>query len=67
MKKTKIYILSQTYEIEMEEDFYEYIKDDIEKISDLSVKELLNMILSCKYEAYQNDIKMTKLLKKFEI
>ena len=31
MKKTKIYLHSQTYEIEMEEEFYEYIKDDIEK------------------------------------
>ena len=68
MKKTKIYLLSQTYEIEMEEEFYEYIKDDIEKISSLkSLKELLNLLLMCKYETYKNDIKMNKIIKKLEI
>jgi hypothetical protein len=67
MKKIKISILSQVYEIEIEEEFYEYIKDDIEKINSLSIKELLNLLLMCKYETYKNDIKMNKLLKKLEI
>ena len=67
MKKITIYLLSQKYEIEMEDRFLDYIRGDIEKInSSKSTKDLLNIILSSKYESYKNEKKMTKLLKKLE-
>ena len=67
MKKITIYLLSQKYEIEMEDRFLDYIREDIEKInSSKSTKDLLNIILSSKYESYKDEKKMTKLLKKLE-
>jgi len=68
MKKIKIYLIGQKYEIELEDEFYEYIIDDIQKLnnSQTQIKDLLNLLLSCKYENYENDITMRNLLKKFE-
>ena len=68
MKKIKIYLIGQKYEIELEDEFYEYILQDIQKLnnSQNQIKDLLNLLLSCKYENYENDIKMRNLLKKFE-
>jgi len=68
MKKIKIYLIGQKYEIELEEEFYEYIIEDIQKLnsSQNQIKDLLNLLLSCKYENYKNDIKMKKILKKLE-
>ena len=51
----------------MEDRFLDYIREDIERInSSKSTKDLLNIILSSKYESYKNEKKMTKLLKKLE-
>ena len=67
MKKIKIYVLSQSYEIEIDNRFYEYIKNDIDKLNNSkSIKDLLNIMLFCKYEQYKNDIKMKKIIKKLE-
>ena len=68
MKKIEIYFLSQKYEIEMEDEFFEYIKDDIFRLNhSKSIKDMLNILLSCKYEAYKNENKMKNLLKRLEI
>jgi hypothetical protein len=47
MRKVKLYLLGQKYEVEMEDDFYEYIKNDINKLmnSNSEVKEMLNICL----------------------
>ena len=68
MKKIKIYLIGQKYEIELEDEFYEYIIDDIQKLnnSQTQIKDLLNLLLSCKYENYKNDIKMKNMLRKLE-
>jgi small-conductance mechanosensitive channel len=67
MKKIKIYLLNQKYEIELEDNFFEYLKDDIERLNrETTLKGLLNLMLSCKYESFQNEKKMTKLLQKIE-
>jgi len=68
MKKLKIYLVGQKYELELEDEFYEYIKDDLLTInnSNSQVKDLLNLILSLKYKMYKNEQKMTNLLKKLE-
>ena len=69
MKKVKIYLNAQKYEIEMEDDFYEYIIDDINKLNNShnQIKDLLNLMLSSKLKLFQNEFKMKKLLKKLEI
>jgi len=67
MKKIKIEVYNQKYDIELEDGFYNYIKDDIIKLNNSkSIKELLNLMLSCKLQTYKNEKKMTKMLKKLE-
>ena len=69
MKKVKIYLVGQKYEIELEEEFYNYIIDDINKLnnSDNQIKDLLNLMLSSKSKLSENELKMKKLLKKLEM
>ena len=66
MKKIKIYLIGQKYEIELEDDFYEFIKDDINMInnSDNQVRDLLNLMLSNKYKLYNYESKLIELSKK---
>ena len=69
MKKVKIYLVGQKYEIELEDDFYKYIIDDIDKLnnSDNQIKDLLNLMLASKLVLSKNEQKMKKLLKKLEL
>ncbi len=69
MKKVKIYLVGQKYEIELEEEFYNYIIDEINKLnnSDNQIKDLLNLMLSSKSKLSENELKMKKLLKKLEM
>ena len=69
MKKIKIYLIGQKYELELDEEFYEYIKDDLGNLTNAQnqIKTLLNLFLKEKFITYENDKKMKKLLKKFEL
>ena len=66
MKKVKIYLIGQKFEIEIEDEFYEYIKDDIQKLnnSQNQIKDLLNLILDSKYNLYENEQQLFVLLNK---
>ena len=65
--KVKIEIYNQRFDIELEKKFYEYIKNDLDILhSSKSIKDLLNLMLSCKLKTYKNENKMTKMLKKLE-
>jgi len=68
MKKIKIYLVGQKFEIEIEDEFYEYIKDDIVKLNNSTsqIKDLLNLILKERYISYENDKKMKKIIKRLE-
>ena len=68
MKKIKIYSVGQKFEIEIEDEFYEYIKDDIVKLNNSTsqIKDLLNLILKERYISYENDKKMKKIIKRLE-
>jgi len=66
MKKIKIYLIGQKYEIELEDGFYEVIKDDIDMInnSDNQARDLLNLMLSNKYKLYKYEKKLKELSQK---
>ena len=66
MKKIKIYLIGQKYEIELEDGFYEAIKDDIDMLnnSENQVKDLLNLMLSNKYKLYKYENKLKELSQK---
>jgi hypothetical protein len=69
MKKIKLYLIGQKYEIEIEDGFFDYIKDDINNLnnSDSQMKELLNIMLKFSYKSYKNEQKMKKLLRKLDL
>jgi negative regulator of replication initiation len=69
MKKIKLYLIGQKYEIEIEDEFYEYIKEDISSLnnSDAQVKDLLNIMLKFSYKSFKNEQKMKNLLKKLDL
>jgi negative regulator of replication initiation len=69
MKKIKLYLIGQKYEIEIEDEFYEYIKDDINSLnnSDTQVKDLLNIMLKFSYKSFKNEQKMKNLLQKLDL
>jgi len=69
MKKIKIYLIGQKYEVELEDGFYEFIKDDIDKLnnSENQIKDLLNLLLSSKYQNYENERKIANLIQTIEI
>ena len=69
MKKIKLYLIGQKYEIEIEDDFYNYIEEDIVKLmkSDKQVKDMLNAFLKFSYRSYKNEHKLNELLQKLEL
>jgi len=69
MKKVKLYLVGQKYEIEIEDGFFEYIKDDLNKLmsSNNQVKDMLNILLKFSYKGYKTDQKLNKIIKKLEI
>jgi predicted site-specific integrase-resolvase len=69
MKKIKLYLLGQKYEIEMDDEFYKFIEKEIESLnnSQNQVKDLLNIMLSCKYKMYKKEKKIQKIIKKLEL
>jgi len=69
MKKIKLYLVGQKYEIEIEDEFYEYVKDDINVLnnSDTQLKDLLNIMLKFSYKSYENEQKMKSLVEKLDL
>ena len=69
MKKIKLYLVGQKYEIEIEDEFYEYVKDDINVLnnSDTQLKDLLNIMLKFSYKSYENEQKIKNLVKKLDL
>ena len=69
MKKLKLYLIGQKYELELEDEFYEYVKEELKQLnnSQTQIKDLLNLFLEEKFITYKNDKKMKKLMKKLEL
>ena len=60
MKKSiTIYIMGEKFELFLEEEFFEYIKDDLSKIQNPTPKDLLSFFLEKNKNIYQ-------LIKKLE-
>jgi negative regulator of replication initiation len=69
MRKVKLYLIGQKYEVEMEDEFYEYIKSDITKLmnSNSEVKDMLNILLKFSYKSYKSERQLNELLNKLEL
>ena len=69
MRKINLYLVGQKYEIEIEDEFFEYIKDDINNLnnSEVQIKTLLNLFLKFSYKSYKNEQNMNKILEKLDL
>lgn len=63
MKKTiSVYVLGEKFEISLEEEFLEYVKDDLLRLQNPSPKELLFFVL----EKNKREFELLKKLEKTE-
>ena len=67
MKKT-VYLIGQKYELELEDGFFDFIKNKLDKLdtSDNQVKTLLNLFLSSEYELYEKNKSLKQMIEQLE-
>ncbi|QCT95002.1 hypothetical protein FE773_07310 [Caminibacter mediatlanticus TB-2] len=66
-KRLSISVMGEKFEIELEEDFFEFVKEDLIKIQNPTPRELLFLILEKNKKEYTLNKKLEKLLKKIEL
>jgi len=59
MKKIDVSVLGEVFELNLEDDFYEFVKEDLEKLQNPRPKDLLYFFL----KKAQNEYKLQKELK----
>jgi hypothetical protein len=66
MKKISLSVLGEKFEIELEDEFFEFVKDDLLKIQHPTPKELLFLILKNKKEIFETNKKIEELISKID-
>jgi hypothetical protein len=67
MKKSiLISILGEKFEVYVEEEFFEFVKNDIENLQNPTPKEMLNIFLSLKKEIFEINKKIEIILEKLD-
>jgi len=68
MKTIEVKLSGKVYEIALDDGFYDYIKADIDKLNncDNQLKELLNLMFSCKNTIYEQEKQIKTLLNQIE-
>ncbi|GAB6073778.1 hypothetical protein [Nautilia lithotrophica] len=66
MKKISLSVLGEKFEIELEDEFFEFVKEDLLKIQHPTPKELLFLILKNKKELFEKDKKIKNLIEKID-
>ena len=64
MKKISTFVLGEKFEIEIEDEFFEFIKDDLLKLQNPTPKELLFLFLKNKKELFQYYKKLEEIINK---
>ncbi|WP_457564491.1 hypothetical protein [Caminibacter sp.] len=64
MKKISISVMGEKFEIEMEEEFFEFVKEDLQKIQNPTPKELLFLILKKNKNEFEMNKKISEIIKK---
>jgi len=65
MKKISISVMGEKFELEMEDEFFEFVKDDLYKIQNPTPKELLFLILEKNKKEFEERKKLQKILENF--
>ncbi len=63
-KKLSLSVMGEKFEIELEEEFFEFVKEDLLKIQNPTPKELLYLILEKNQKEYKLQKEIEKLLNK---
>ena len=66
MKKIFLSVLGEKFEIELEDEFFEFVKEDLLKIQNPTPKELLFLMLKNKKELFETNKKIKNLISKLE-
>ena len=64
MKKISTFVLGEKFEVEIEDEFFDFIKDDLLKLQNPTPKELLFLFLKNKKELFQSYKKLEELVEK---
>jgi len=64
MKKISLFVLGEKFELEIEDEFFEFIKDDLSKLQNPTPKELLFLFLKNKKELFQVYKSLEKIINK---
>ena len=64
MKKISTFVLGEKFEIEIEDEFFEFIKDDLLKLQNPTPKELLFLFLKNKKELFEHYKKLEEIMNK---
>ena len=66
MKKISISILGEKFELELEDEFFEFVKDDLLKLQNPTPKEVLFLFLKNKKEIFTLNKEVKDILKHLE-
>ena len=64
MKRISTFMLGEKFELEIEDEFYEFIKDDLLKLQNSTPKDFLFLFLKNKKELFQSYKQLEELLEK---
>ncbi len=66
MKKISLSVLGEKFELELEDEFFEFVKDDLLKLQNPTPKELLFVILHNKKKLFETEKKIKEIIAKLE-
>ena len=66
MKKISLSVLGEKFEIELEDEFFDFVKDDLLKLQNPTPKELLFLFLKNKKEHFEIKRNIKNVIEKLE-
>ena len=64
MKKISISVMGEKFELEMEDEFFDFVKEDLQKIQNPTPKELLFFVLEKNKREFEDMKRIKNLIKK---
>ena len=61
-KRISLSVMGEKFEIELDEEFFEYVREDLLKIQNPTPKELLFLILQKNKKEYEKDKEIKKII-----
>jgi len=64
MKKIALSVMGEKFELELEEEFFEFVKEDLAKLQNPTPKDLLYLVLEKNQKEYKTQKEIEKILNK---